>query len=68
MSGMKDKQSGDYAPSRAPYMDIGKFRISVSHHFLDDKVWIRDMETGEGGAFDVAELEEKIREFFGENF
>jgi hypothetical protein len=63
----KDEQMGDTAPSRAPYMDIGRFRLTALSA-ISGKVWIRDLESGEAGAFDVAELETAIRKFYGEKF
>ena len=67
MSGMKDKASGDYAPSRSPYMDIGRFRLTAMST-ISGSVWIRDLETGEGGAFGLDKLEAKIRDLYKEEF
>jgi hypothetical protein len=64
--GHKDELLGDTAPSRAPYMDVGRFRITAG--LIPGRVWIRDMETGEGGPFDVAKLEAAIIRFWTEEF
>ena len=62
---MKDKASGDYAPSRAPYQDFGRFRVTVSGAL----VWIRDMESNEvGQPFSVKGLELVVAKFYARNF
>jgi hypothetical protein len=63
----KDEQMGDTAPSRAPYMDIGRFRLTAISA-ISGKIWVRDMESGESGSFDIEKLEEAIKRFFAEEF
>jgi hypothetical protein len=66
MGQFKKDSMGDTAPSRAPYVPVGRFKI-VS--ILDkDKVWIMDTETGEAGSFDAAKLEAVLLKFFSEEF
>ena len=43
----------------------GRFII---HHPHEGKVWITDSLTGEGGAFEVVELEMMLDTFWRENF
>jgi hypothetical protein len=65
--GHKDEQMGDTAPSRAPYLDIGRFRLTAISA-ISGKIWIRDMEGGESGAFDIEKLETAVKRFFREEF
>jgi hypothetical protein len=67
MGKIKNELLGDTAPSRTPYMDIGRFRLTALSA-ISGKVWIRDLESGEAGAFDVEKLEAKIREFYAKEF
>lgn len=67
MSGMKDKQSGDYAPSRAPYQDFGRFRVVVNH--ATGQVWIRDMESSDlGNPYPISKYEAALSEFIAKEF
>jgi hypothetical protein len=66
MGKIKNELLGDTAPSRAPFVPVGRFKI-VS--IMDkDKVWIMDTETGEAGSFDAAKLEAVLLKFFSEEF
>jgi hypothetical protein len=63
---MKDKAMGDYAPSHTPYFDVGRFRFIAIHN--PEKVWLRDMESGEGGEVEVKKLEAVLLKFHGGSF
>lgn len=66
MGKMNRESMGDSAPSRAAYMDVGRFRLTAS--LIPGKVWIRDMASGEAGSFDAKELEAAVMRFWGETF
>jgi hypothetical protein len=66
MGKVKAESMGLSAPSRSPYMDIGRFRITAG--VIPGRLWIRDMQSGEGGPFDVAKVEAALLRFWSEEF
>lgn len=50
-------------------INIGMFEISISEH-NPDKIWIYKTENGEGegGEFDLKEVEGLIKKYYDDNF
>lgn len=65
MGKMKDKESGDYAPSRTPYFPVGRFVLTRSP---TGKIWMRDIQEGEAAPIKEEDLEAALLQFWGENF
>lgn len=66
MGKMNRESQGEGCPSRAPYLDVGRFRITSE--VIPGRLWIRDMQSGEAGPFDTAKVEAALLKFWGEEF